>query len=91
MGRLKSGTTLIYEKADGVTYAREFGADPSTREEVGRDWDTDGRTSDGRPLIDHLRESKMWGQIHRAALTNPSLKDALDQAVVIYQLSKLVP
>jgi hypothetical protein len=89
MGNLKPGATYIYEKADGVTYAREFGADPSTRKEIGYDYDP--RTSDGRPLHDHLIDSKMWGEIHRMAKTNITLQKALDRAIMIYRLSKDKP
>ena len=39
MGSLKPGAKYIYERADGVTYAREFGADPSTREAIGWNYD----------------------------------------------------
>jgi hypothetical protein len=34
MGSLKPGATYIYEHADGVTYAREFGAAYSERFEM---------------------------------------------------------
>jgi len=86
MGSLKPGATYIYEKADGVTYAREFGSDPSTRKPIG--WDYDSRTHDGRPLHEHLMDSKMWGEIHRMAKTNVSLQKALDRVIMIYKLSK---
>lgn len=48
----------------------------------------DPRTNDGRPLHDHLMESKLWGEIHRAALTNPTLQRALDRVIILYRLSK---
>ena len=86
MGSLKPGVTLIYERVDNVVYTRESGSDPSTRTEVG--WNYDSRTSDGRPLHDHIMDSKLWGNIHRAAKTNPLLQDALDRAKIIYELSK---
>jgi hypothetical protein len=86
MGQLKPGATYIYERNGGTVYAREAGADPSTRQEIG--WDYDPRTSDGRPLHDHIMDSKLWGDIHRAAKTNPTLQDSLNQVVEIYQLSK---
>ena len=98
MGTLKPGTTYIYERADGVVYAREFGADPSTRTVIGYDYDPitgqkiphewDSRTSDGRPLREHMLEDQLWGEIRRAARTNPTLQDALERAIMIYQLSK---
>jgi hypothetical protein len=39
-------------------------------------------------LINEIRESRLWGDIHRAALTNPALQEALDRVKVIYYLSK---
>jgi len=87
MDTLKPGATYVYERAGGITYAREFGADPATRIEIGRDYDA--RTADGRPLVDHIRDTKIWGNIIRAAETNPGLRDLLDQAKEFYLLSKL--
>ena len=37
MGSLTPGTTYIYERVDGVTYAREFGS--SERRIIGWDFD----------------------------------------------------
>ena len=96
MGTLKPDTKYIYERANGVVYAREFGADPITRVAVGYEYDPitghkinhDERTSDGRPLHDHLMEDKLWGEIRRAARTNPTLHDALERAIMIYKLTK---
>jgi hypothetical protein len=48
----------------------------------------DYRTSDGKPLYDHIQEDKMWGEIRRAAKTNPTLQDAVDRVIMIYQLTK---
>jgi hypothetical protein len=86
MGSLKPGATYVYERADGITYAREAGADSSTRKPVG--WDYDPRTNDGRPLHDHIMEDKMWGEIRRAAKTNPALQDAVNRVIMLYKLSK---
>ena len=86
MGQLNSETKYIYERADGIVYAREFGSEPSTRKEVG--WDYDSRTIDGRPLSKHIEEDKMWGEIRRASKTNPALQKVLDRAIMIYRLSK---
>jgi len=98
MGTLKPDTTYIYERANGVVYAREFGADPSDRFEIGYEYDPitgqkiphdwDLRTSDVRPLHNHIMEDKMWGEIRRAAKTNPTLQDSLDHAIMIYRLTK---
>lgn len=86
MGTLKPGASYVYERAEGITYAREFGADPATRIEIGRNYDA--RTADGRPLSDHIEESQLWGEIRRAAKTNPGLRELLDQAKEFYLLSK---
>jgi len=86
MGSLKPGATYVYERDKGTVYAREFGADPSTRKEIG--WDYDPRTGDGRPLHDHIMDSKMWGEIRREAKTNITLQKALDRVIMIYKLSK---
>jgi hypothetical protein len=93
MGSLKPGVKYIYERSGGVTYAKEFGADPSTREAIGWDYDPtkpgfDPRTGDGRPLHDHIMEDKLWGEIRRAAKTNPALHEALERVKILYHLSK---
>jgi hypothetical protein len=93
MGRLKPGAQLIYERHKNVVYAREFGSDPSTRQVHGWDYDKDNpnfdpRTTDGRPLHDHIMDDKMWGEIRREARTNITLQKALDRAIMIYKLSK---
>ena len=97
MGTLKPGATYIYERVGNEVYARESGADPDTRELIGYGYDPvsgheidyDKRTSDGRPLFDHLQEDKMWGEIHRLAKTSPALQDALERAIMIYKLIKV--
>ena len=94
MGTLKPDTTYIYERDGKTTYAREFGSDPSTRRAIGWDYDPgeshrfDSRTPDGRPLHEHMEESKLWGEIRREARTNVTLQKALDRAIMIYKLSK---
>jgi hypothetical protein len=82
MGQLKPGATYIYERVGDTVFRRESGA--LDREVVGYD----ARTIDGRPLVDHIQEEKLWGQIRQAARTNPALQDALERAIMIYQLSK---
>ena len=84
MGSLAPGVPLIYERVDGTVYSRRSGE--TEREVVG--YDHDPRTSDGRPLHDHLMDSKLWGDIRREAKINPTLQDALDRVIMIYQLSK---
>lgn len=96
MGNLKPGATYIYERVGNEVYARESGADPATRTLVGYRHDPitghrieyDNRTTDGRSLREHLMEDKMWGEIRRAAPTNPALQDALERAIMIYKLTR---
>ena len=82
MGQLKPGATYIYERVGDTVFRRESGA--TDREVVGYD----ARMNDGRLLVDHIQEEKLWGQIRHAARTNPALQDALERAIMIYQLSK---
>jgi hypothetical protein len=90
MGSLKPGATYIYERADGIVYAREMGAEPQTRfvigYELGKDYDS--LTPDGRPMKDHWAQHHVWPEIHRAARTNPALQEALERVRIIYELSK---
>ena len=87
MGTLKPGATYIYERNGDEIYAREFGE--KERKLIG--YTHDSRTSDGRPLHEHIMEDKMWGEIRRMAPTNPALQSALDRAIMIYRLSKDKP
>jgi hypothetical protein len=77
MGSLKPGAKYIYEKADGITYAREFGAPHNDRFEIGRDYQ--------RFLKDELR---LWEEIVREGRTNEALQNALDRVKILYHLSK---
>jgi hypothetical protein len=97
IGTLKPDATYVYERVGNEVYAREVGADPSTRQLIGYGYDPvsghhvdyDSRTSDGRPLVDHLRETKLWAEIHRMAKTNPALQDSLERVIMIYKLIKV--
>jgi len=77
MGTLTPGTTYIYEKANGITYAREVGAPPNERFEIGRDYQ--------RFLKDELQ---LWEEIVREGRTNQALRSALDRVILVYYLSK---
>jgi hypothetical protein len=94
MGQLKPGATYIYERVEDTVYQREAGADPGTRVEIGYDYDTyeERRDSDIRTGMkkrrDEMMEDKLWGNIRRAARTNPTLQDALDRAIMVYHLTK---
>ena len=82
MGQLTPGATYVYERVGDTVFRRESGA--TDREVVGYDH----RTPDGRPLHEHIMDAKLWGEIRRAAPSNPALQDALDRVIMIYQLSK---
>ena len=82
MGTLKPGATYIYERNGDEIYAREFGE--TERKLIGYN----STASDGRSLHDRMMEDKLWGEIRRAAPTNPALQKALDRAIMIYRLSK---
>jgi hypothetical protein len=43
---------------------------------------------DNRPLIERVKEDKLWGEIRRAARTNSTLQSALEECIIIYKLSK---
>jgi hypothetical protein len=79
MGNLKPGATYIYERADGVTYAREFGA--TDRTAIGWDYNT-------KLKLDALKEDKLWDEIRQAAKINPALQIELDRVIMLYHLSK---
>ena len=88
MGTLTPGVTYIYERNGEEIYAREMGKTERTM--IGYQYQNkvDIRTADGRPLHEHISEEKLWGEIRRAASTNPALQKALDRAIMIYRLSK---
>lgn len=75
MGSLTPGVTLIYENAKGVTYAREFGS--TTRIPIGWEYN-----------IGEVAIEEMWKDIRLQAYSNPSLQKALNNAIMIYKLSK---
>ena len=72
---------VIYESPDGgeTVYVREHG---STQRQL---YSQSPRAQD---LVEQLEEDKLWGEIRRAAKTNPAIQDALEQVKVIYHLSK---
>lgn len=72
---------IIYESPDGgeTIYVRESG---SAQRQLHSE---SPRAAD---LHAQLKEDQLWGQIRRAAKTNPTLQRALDEAVLIYTLSK---
>ena len=81
MGNLEPNATLIYERADGVIYARKIGQDPTTRLPVGWDLDTQKK-------LEKFRHDTEWQSIFEEAEHNAALQDALSRVKVIYELSK---
>ena len=88
MGTLTPNATYIYEHNGTEIYAREVGK--TEKKLVGYQYDNkvDSRTLDGRPLYEHIKEDKLWGEIRRAAKDNPALQKAMEQCIIIYHLSK---
>ena len=85
MGSLKPGATYIYERANGVTYARELGS--NVRTAIG--WDH-GRDPRNEPTLfgTPFSEIAIYVQIHQAAKTNPSLHSALERAKITYYVGR---
>ena len=73
----------VFESPDGgnTVYSRDPG---SNNRELLQEYDP--RTHDGWHSL--IMEDKLWGNIRRAAKTNPTLQDALDRAIMIYHLTK---
>lgn len=72
---------VIYESPDGgeTVYVREFG---------GEQKQLHSQSPRAVSLHEQIKEDQLWGQIRRAAKTNPTLQRALDEAILIYTLSK---
>ncbi len=83
MGTLTPGATYIYERSEGIIYAREFGADPSTRIVVGYE---SGKDYD--PINANRRMLSEFNDVLRMCETDPAMKEMLDQLFVMYNLKK---
>ena len=89
MGTLVPGATYIYERNGDTVYAREFGADPSTRKEIGWEFDPDNTDHlERQERLSTLRNDQLWHKIRSAAQDNVTLQDALDRVIELYYLSK---
>jgi hypothetical protein len=73
--------TYIFESPDGgdTVYRREFG---KTQREL------HSISEEKRKWDQRLEEEMLWVKISQAGRTNPALQAALDQARVIYELSR---
>ena len=76
MGTLTPGVNYIYERANGIIYAREFGK--TERQIIG--YDTE--------LSPEKKLMTFWNDVLSEAEHNPALQKALDNAIMIYRLSK---
>jgi hypothetical protein len=89
MGTLKPGATYIYERADGVTYAREFGAAAADRFPIGWDYVPENAGKSASTIFGvPVSEIGIYIEMMEAAKTNISLQEALDRAKLVYHLSK---
>ena len=88
MGSLKPNATYIYEKADGVTYAREFGSEASTRVPIGWDYVSQPAIKTSTLFGVPVSEFAIYIEMVEAAKTNPALHEALERAKLMYHLSK---
>jgi len=82
MGTLKPGATYIYERAGSAIYAREFGADPSTRRVVGYENDDHQISASSKRMLSELNE------VIRMCETDPEMRELLDKLFVVYNLKK---
>ena len=82
MGSLKPGATYIYERAGGIIYAREFGADANTRQVVGYEADDYTISASTKRLLSQLND------VVAMCETDPAMKELLDQLFVLYNLKK---
>jgi hypothetical protein len=71
--------TYIYESPDGgdTVYRRRFGDIQRELHSI---------SDKKRSQIDSLIKDKLWGDIHRAAQSDPVLKDMLDQVEIYHRL-----
>lgn len=86
MGSLTPGATYIYERVGNTVYARESGADPSTRVVIGQDFDANDDYY--KSIADKYFMEVEWSAILREARTNPALQAAVERVKILYHLSK---
>jgi hypothetical protein len=77
MGNLKPGATYIYERVDGIIYARE----PLSTERIEM-----GRTAD-RVIKDQL-DWDLWKEIVEQSKFHPALQSELERVKIFYLLMK---
>jgi hypothetical protein len=74
---------VIYESPDGgeTIYVRRSGESPNMRQ-------LHSESDVAIALRNKIRDDELWTNIRKAAATNPTLQRALDEAIMIYNLSK---
>ena len=79
----QSDIPKIFESPDGghTVYSRDIGS-PTHERTL---YSESGTVQSTREKV---LENKLWGEIRRAAKTDPVLQSALDRAIILYQLSK---
>ena len=80
MGSLKPGATYIYERADGIIYAREFGK--TKRHVVGYENNDHQISASTKRMLTELNE------VVRMCETDPEMRELLDKLFVLYNLKK---
>lgn len=75
MGSLTPGATYIYERANGIIYAREFGK--TERQVIGYDL---GKSA--------MTDFALWNDIVSKSESYPALQKALENVIMIYNLTK---
>ncbi len=74
---------VIYESPDGgeTIYVRRPGESPTMRQ-------LHSESETALALKKKVQDEKLWADIRIAAQSNPTLQRALDEAILIYNLSK---
>ena len=78
MGTLTPGATYVYERVDDRIYAREVGK--TERKMIGYDTDVFKKSND--------RYFSLWNDVLIMAEKHDALKEALEEALTIYNLIK---
>lgn len=82
MGTLTPGATYIYERSDGIIYAREFGK--TERHVVGYE-----SGSDHDLYKSNSRMLTKLNEVVKMCETDPAMRELLDQLFVLYNLRKV--
>ena len=81
MGSLTPGATYIYERVDGIIYARELGK--TERKIHGYMYDSYAENM----TLEYELET-VWKDIIKESRINPTLQAAIERVKILYHLSK---